>query len=131
MATEIVPRKNAYSPRSAGWTLYRPQDVAEKLGRPLEEVDRVLEETGFNKAVRIRELLIKWKTNLIDEQRMLHKERQALQAQLKKVTQREKEVSEMLINIRNILRIPREKPCDQEEKEAEEALKAVGVDVDE
>jgi len=59
VATEIVPRKNAYSPRSAGWTLYRPQDVAEKLGRPLEEVDRVLEETGFNKAVRIRELLIK------------------------------------------------------------------------
>jgi len=106
---EIVPRGNAYSPKSANWTLYKPEVLAEKLDMPLDVVDIALEETGFYKAVRIRELIIKWKTELIDEQRKLHFKREELQKELSKVKQREKEVSEMLVRIRNILRIPRER----------------------
>ncbi len=102
-------RSGAYSPRSANWTLYKPEKLAEKLGLPVDVVDTALKETGFNKAVRIREELIHWKTRLLDEQKQLSKERQELQAKLKAVSTREKEVSEMLVNIRNILRIPREK----------------------
>lgn len=103
------PRRDAYSPNSAGWTLYKPEKLAEKLNLPTETVDKALEETGFNKAVRIRELVIKWKTRLLSEQKELHKKREELQKEIKQVALREKEVNEMLVNIRNILRIPREK----------------------
>lgn len=108
-----ISRRNAYTPRSAGWTLYRPQDVATKLNKPLDEVETALEETGFNKAVRIRELLIKWKTELLDEQRELAYEYKQVREQTLRIKRREKEVSEMLTNIRNILRIPREKEGEQ------------------
>ena len=104
-----TPRSNAYSPRSANWTLYKPEVLAEKLDRHLDVVDEALEETGFYKAVRIRESIIKWKTDLIQEQRDLYFEREKLQGELCKIKQREKEVTEMLVRIRNILRIPREK----------------------
>ena len=103
-----IPRRNAYSPRSAGWTLYKPDKLADRLGLSVDDVDKALEETGFNKAVRVRESLIKWKTGLLDEQKEIHKQRQALQKQIRIVAQREKEISEMLIQIRNILRLPRE-----------------------
>ena len=102
-------RKDACTPKSAGWTLYNPEDVAEKLNKPLSEVDRVLEETGFNKAVRIREEVIRWKTGLIIEQKQLASEEDKLRQQLKNIKGRQHRVSEMLCNIRNILRIPREK----------------------
>jgi len=113
MTMKPIPRSNAYSPRSAGWTLYKPEVLAEKLMLPVEMVDKALEETGFNKAVRIRELLIRWKTELISEQKELAKTRYELQEKLRRIGQREKEVSEMLVNIRNILRIPREKEARQ------------------
>ena len=106
---ERVKRSNAYSPKSANWTLYKPEVLADKLKMPVDVIDTALEETGFHKAVRIRELIIKWKTDLIQEQRNLHFEREKLQGELCKVKQREKEVTEMLVRIRNILRIPREK----------------------
>lgn len=106
---EQVPRKNAYSPRSANWTLYDPKPPAERLDKAVEEVDLALEETGFNKAVRIREYLIKWKTNLLEEQKQLANEQRKLQEQLSRSRQRGKEVGEMLVNIRNILRIARGK----------------------
>jgi hypothetical protein len=106
---KLRPRKDAYSPRSGNWTLYNPEDVAQKLTLPVPLVDKVLEETGFNKAVRIREEVIRWKTRLLAEQKELSRQEQELRAQLKKVTLRQKETDEMLINIRNILRMPREK----------------------
>ena len=104
------PRKDAYSPLSANWTLYKPEKLAEKLNLPVEIVDRSLEETGFNKAVRIREEIIRWKTRLLQEQKELHKQEQEILKQLKKVRLRKREVNEMLTNIRNILRMPREEP---------------------
>lgn len=109
MTIKAIPRSNAYSPRSAGWTLYKPEILAEKLKMPLDAVDTALEETGFLKAVKIRELIIKWKTRLLSEQKDLHFERDKLQKELGKIKQREKEVSEMLVEVRNILRIPRER----------------------
>ena len=39
---EIVPRGNAYSPKSANWTLYKPEVLAEKLDMPLDVVDILL-----------------------------------------------------------------------------------------
>lgn len=114
MTTKLIPRSNAYSPRSIYWTLYKPEILAEKLKIPLDVVDTALEETGFLKAVKIRELIIKWKTRLLSEQKDLHFERDKLQRELGKVSQREKEVSEMLVEIRNILRIPRERTMDND-----------------
>jgi len=110
------PRSDAYSPRSVCWTLYKPEKLAEKLNVPVEAVDIALEETGFNKAVRIREETIRWKTRLIDEQRNLHGQHKQLHEEIQKVNTRIREVDEMLVNIRNILRIPREKERETEQK---------------
>jgi hypothetical protein len=80
-----------------------------KLDKPLAEVDLALEETGFNKAVRIREELIRWKTRLLAEQKELHRDEQETRKVLETITNRQYRVAGMLINVRNILRIPREK----------------------
>ena len=109
MAT-LRPRADAYSPRSVGWSLYNPGDVAEKLGLPLEAMDLALEETGFNKAVRIREMIIRWKTELLAEQKKPDAEYQTHRLTMLAIKHRRRQVDEMLTNIRNILRIPREKP---------------------
>lgn len=104
-----LPRREATSnhPLSSGWTLYNPQDLADKLNLPLGKVEKALEETGFIKAVRIREELIKWKTRLLEEQKNIANERKELQEKLKKINQRESVIKDDLVNIRNILRIPR------------------------
>jgi len=102
------PRSDAYSPRSANGTLYKPEKLAEKLKIPKATLMPALEETGFSKAVRIREELIRWKTRLLDEQKSLHHEIEGLEKRLKQLKQRKAVVQETLIEIRNILRIPRE-----------------------
>jgi len=103
-------RKEAYSPESSSWTLYRPEDLAEELGVDIGEADSALERTGFNKAVRIREHLIKWKTRLLREAKEITRTKRILREEVKKVNARERQVAEMLVGIRNILRISREKP---------------------
>ena len=105
-------RKDAAGPESAHWTLYRPKDVADKLNVPLEDVERVLEETGFNKAIRIREELLRLKTRLIKEQRLVSSEEQRLATEIRKVRARKNELSEQLGNIRDILRLPRKAKTD-------------------
>ena len=104
-----LPRSNAYTPRSAGWTLYRPEDLAEKLGVGVSAADVALEETGFNKAVRIREELIKWKERLRMEERTLAEGQATLRAQLREIDGRLSICRTQLANVRNILRLPREK----------------------
>jgi len=106
----LVPRSTAISCRSAQWTLYNPEDVAKRLDKPVATVDLALEETGFNKAVRIREDVIRWKTNLLTEQKQIARDQQELRHKQLALKTRANQVEEMLINVRNILRIPREKP---------------------
>jgi len=108
-------RKESYSPRSASWSLYRPEDLAEKINQSVDLVDKALEETGFNKAVRIREELIRWKTRLIDECKDLTKQINDLTKELKWLKIEMKYKNIMLENIRDILRISREKPTTTEE----------------
>lgn len=111
-AFAVVPRKikraTSYSPLSSSWTLYRPQDVAQKLGVPDDRAHKALEETGFNKAVRIREELIRWKERLRKEQNEVNMRREELRHELQKLNQRDAEIKDVLANVRNILRIPRE-----------------------
>lgn len=101
-------RSAAYSPLSAGWTLYDPGKLAEHLGIDIDVVHVALEKTGFNKAVRIREEVIRYKERLRKEQADLSNRRGVLLQEKAKVDQREREVREALENIRNILRMPRE-----------------------
>lgn len=108
VSQDSISRKNAYSPLSSSWGLYNPNDLAKELNISSDKVHKALEKTGFNKAVRIREELIKWKERLRIEQRDLTKQRQKLQAELRQLNQRDQELREMLTNIRNILRLPRE-----------------------
>ena len=109
MKLKVRRRSDSVSPLSASWTLYRPEDVAEKLVVPLSTVDKVLEETGFSKAVRIREEIIRLKTRLISEARELHhRERRLTSARLKN-RDRLKSVNRQLADLRQILRLPREK----------------------
>lgn len=103
-------RGEAVSPLSQNWTLYKPEKLAEKLNLSVKIVDKALEETGFNKAVRIREQLIKWKCGLLKEQRDLRKGESKLLKLLAamRLTKHQNELQ--LMNIRSILRISREKP---------------------
>lgn len=101
-------RRNATSPLSAGWTLYKSDVLAEKLGIEITVLDKALEETGFNKAVRIREAVIKQKEILRKRERELMFKEQELQQELTKVKAEHLHVSEMLGCLRDILRIPRE-----------------------
>jgi hypothetical protein len=102
------PRRTAYGPKSAGWTLYRIADLADKLGVDVVSADVALETTGFNKAVRIREELIRWKERLRAEERDIADERDRLLTEAKKLGLRLSVVREELGNVRNILRLPRE-----------------------
>lgn len=102
------PRRTAYGPRSAGWTLYRIADLADKLGVDMVTLDTALEQTGFNKAVRIREETIRWKERLRKEERALMDEQEQHRAALKATGHRLGTVREQLANVRNLLRIPRE-----------------------
>jgi len=105
----LRPASEAASPLSANWTLYKPEVLAEKLGLPLEVVDKALEETGFYKAVRIREEVIRLKTNLLKEQKELTKREQELAKELKQVRRELYYLQRELTHLRNILRLPREK----------------------
>ena len=103
-----VATRNAHSPRSAGWTLYKPERVAEDFLLPVERVSEILERNGFIKAVRIREALIRWKTRLLDSQRAAALEERALRERLAEMVQERRERERVLLEIRNILRLPRE-----------------------
>ena len=105
-----VKRRNAYSPQCSGWTLYDPSKLAEKLEMPVEVVDQALEETGFNKAVRIREEVIRWKERLRREERELCDQITEVNKTRRSLANRQKQVREQLEGLRNILRLPREKP---------------------
>jgi len=82
--------------------------VAEDFFLPVERVSEVLERNGFIKAVRIREALIRWKTRLLDSQRAAALEERALRERLAEMVQERRERERVLLEIRNILRLPRE-----------------------
>lgn len=103
-----LPRDAAYSPNSSQWTLYDPKALAEKLGMPVDVVDRALIETGFNKAIRQREELIRWKARLRKEEVALQGELMEINQRKRMIGQRLTAIREQLINVRNILRLPRE-----------------------
>lgn len=103
-----LPRETAISPRSADWTLYRAADLAALLGLPVSQVEHALERTGFSKAVRIREEIIRWKERLRKEERDLAMRQDTLDTQRRQVSGRLKVVREQLENTRNLLRLPRE-----------------------
>lgn len=102
-------RKSAVSPRSTSWTLYKPEILAERLGIPLDVVDLALEETGYYKAVKIREDLIKLKTRLKDDSRCFSDHIETLQALVRHYKRRKIWVDHQLEDVRDILRRPREK----------------------
>ncbi len=104
-----LKRSTAYTPRSAAWTLYNPKPLADILGLSEPDVDAALEQTGFNKAVRIREEVIRWKERLRAEERELQMQIEALTIERRKLSARHNVVREQLANVRNLLRIPREK----------------------
>ena len=115
------PRRDATSPRSVNWTLYRPEDVARAWNRgaggssmSVKEIHKILEETGFVKAVKIRENLIREKTRLIAERREVERRRVSLERRLKVTRRVSHELERRLVMIRNILRIPREQPAPEE-----------------
>lgn len=113
VSSEAISRSNAYGPRSAGWTLYDPRVLADRLGLPVAVIDRALEETGYHKAVRIREELIRWKERLRAENADITAEFKVLAERKRALQQRNKEVQEQLRNVRNLLRISREAPVAQ------------------
>lgn len=120
-AVSEIPLKRAEAsqgPLSSQWTLYDSSILLEKLSgilppgcSPLQEdLDRILEETGFNKAVRIRMEVLAWKERLRIEKQNLHAVRLEYLKVLKRINTRLHVVEEQLQNTRNILRIQRESP---------------------
>jgi hypothetical protein len=103
-----LKRKAYKDNESAQWRLYRVEDVACKLGVDEDKARRVLERTGFLKAVAMRNEVLLWKERLKKKEQMLH-------VQLKTANDREKIVIKKhiaavqfcLANSRNLLRIPR------------------------
>lgn len=108
VVAQPMKRKTATSPRSASWTLYDPRVLAAKLGVDLLLVEAALEETGYAKAVHIREELIRWKERLRAEERDLQKEIKELERVRAEKRNRLGRAQEQLANIRNLLRLPRE-----------------------
>lgn len=108
---EPAKRSEAYNRgRSAHWKLYRPELVADELKawhRDPAEIDAALEKTGFKKAVRIREELIRWKTRLLAEERAITAEYEELNAKRVELRRRREIVRYALVNVRNVLRLPR------------------------
>jgi hypothetical protein len=127
------PRRDAYSPTSAAWTLYNPRKFYEALLRLFRDhvghlprevgvdvvnfilehvnedaVRRLLEENGFSKAVRIREELIREKTRLLAERKAVEKRRIRLERRLRATRRTSADLGRRLVLIRNVLRIPRE-----------------------
>jgi hypothetical protein len=105
-----LPRKAQGGPLSADWTLYDPARLAEKLGLSVAQVDAALEQTGFNKAVRIREEVIRWKERLRHEEAGLRDRLEIIDAERTEIKGRLSIVCEHLENTRNCLRISRQKP---------------------
>ena len=109
-------RKGSVSPLSAHWTLYKPEALTEELNKlPFgaikeELVDKALEKTGFNKAVRIRETIIKQKCSFIKQVAEMEKEKREVQSKLNKIKNSIRNCKEKLALMRDVLRIPREKP---------------------
>lgn len=103
-----LKRKAAATPKSASWTLYDPQALALDLDLSVDVVDAALERNGFNKAVRIREEVIRWKERLRHEERSLQAELRLVLQRKRELSGRLKELGEQLESVRNVLRIPRE-----------------------
>ena len=104
---------------SAGWTLYKPQKLFDLLvydsritafDFDIKELDEMLEQTGFNKAVRIREKMIRRKCQLLQEQKEIEALIRKTEKNLKDMKRNRHFIQSMLLEIRNILRISREKP---------------------
>lgn len=120
------PRSDATSPRSANWTLYRPGKVADMINGhawdrdillSVEETHRILEETGFVKAVKIREELIREKVRLIAERKRVERRRIRLEKRIRVTRRYSTELDRRLIMIRDILRVPREQPRKRRDNE--------------
>jgi len=103
-----LSRKKSASPLSVGWKLYSPKRLAEALGLPVDKVDKALEETGFNKAVRVREYTIKRKIVLQKAVKEIEALINVKRRETYKLRQQAKALRNEVTGLRNILRIPRE-----------------------
>jgi hypothetical protein len=106
-------RKNIADARSSSWTLYNPEKLTIELNEVYENnvdvhtVDQLLLENGFNKAMRIRESVIRSKCELITEVADLDIEIRSLENKLRSLRRERGTKHRMLVMLRNILRISR------------------------
>lgn len=103
-------KAKAVSPLSVDWTLYDPKTLANKLGLPVEKVEKALEETGFNKSTRQRMELIRYKIRVQHEITELNKYLHRIHAEKRAVRKRMAFLQETCVNLHNILKMPREAP---------------------
>ena len=107
-AKKPVNRRIAYSTGKAHHRLYRVEDVAEKLGKPVDEVTKALDDTGFLKLLRIRQELLNLKEDLRTK---AIPELEAMKPESPfEIFRHKLELRAaywMIENIRNILRVPR------------------------
>lgn len=117
-AVKEIPIKRfeaTQGPLSSGWTLYDSSKLYEKLSAHCgffnqKELDKALEETGFNKAVRVRMEVLAWKERCRIEAQNLNKLLTEYRKQVKKIEERLEVLNDTLQQTRNILRIQRENP---------------------
>lgn len=107
MSSKRHSRKYAMSPGSEHWTLYRPADLSRELGCDIGAVEIALERTGFKKAVRIREELIRLKSRLKNARRAAFEAAEAHRSLAKKEHVKMVNLDHQLEDIRDVLRLPR------------------------
>lgn len=117
-AVKPIPVKRfeaSKGPLSPSWTLYDSSKLLEDLnnqGYNIDQntLDNLLEQNGFNKAVRIREEVLKYKERLRIEFFNLEKLKIEYTKNINKIKNKQERVQEQLENCRNILRLQRENP---------------------
>ena len=119
-----LKRSGVSSPKSADWTLYRTshfvQDLLDTFPALAEiesldkKVEAILERNGMAKAIHIREETIKYRIRCHQELVELTKEERELLHKLRQVRNRKNHLTDVMGNLRNLLRLPRE----QEEYES-------------
>lgn len=103
-----LSKRAATSPLSQDWKLYDPKILADELGLPVEQVNAALTKTGYNKAIRQKEELIRWKCRLVNEYKDVSREIRDVYRHLKNLKDRRRNIEDTMENTRNLLRIPRE-----------------------
>lgn len=106
-----VARSTAVDPLSSDWSLYDPRRLAKLLFGDASDnhvgaVAAALEKCGFNKAVRVREEVIRYKVRLMGEGRDLDRAIAQVSGVLKKLKAARAANAVEMQAARNILRLP-------------------------